>query len=57
MFAKIALDENVKTFVVHMFSLSLESIYPDREALISSLLTEKVIILDKYSNFANVFFK
>lgn len=31
-FAKVALDENVKAFIIHMSSLSLESIHLDRQA-------------------------
>ena len=55
-FAKAALDENSETFVIHVASLSLvPGIYPDREAQIAFLLTEKVKIPDKYSDFTNVF--
>ena len=53
-FAKAALDENSETFVVHVASLDL-GIYPDKEAQIASLLTEKVKIPDKYLDFADVF--
>lgn len=31
-FAEIILNENIEAFVIHMFSLSLESIYLDRKA-------------------------
>ena len=52
----MALDEKSESFVVHIVSLNLASgIYPDRTTQIVSLLTEKVKILNKYSNFANVF--
>ena len=55
-FAKAALDENSKTFVVYVTSLNLvPGIYPNREAQIAFLLTEEVKILDKYSDFTNVF--
>ena len=50
------MDENSKTFVVHVASLSLvPGIHPDREAQIASLLTEEVKIPDKYSDFTDVF--
>ena len=55
-FAKVALDKNSETFVVHVASLNLvPRIYPDREAQIASLLIEEVKILNKYADFANVF--
>lgn len=50
-FAKL----NVEVLVVFMFSLSLESIHLDKKAQIASLLTKEVTILDKYSDFTNVF--
>ena len=53
-FAKIALDDNIKVFVVQFSFLSLKSIYLDGAAQIVSLVTEKVIILNNYSDFANV---
>ena len=59
-FAKAALDENIKAFVVHVSSLSLGSkmtIHPARKAQIASLLAEKITVLAKYSDFANVFSK
>ena len=45
-FAKAALDENVEAFVVHVTSLSLNSmpIHPAREAQIASLVIEEVQI-------------
>lgn len=49
------LAENVKAFIVHISFLNLESMYLDRNAQIASLLTEKVTIPDKYSDFANIF--
>ena len=55
-FAKVALDENSETLVVHMTSLNLApGIHSNRAALIVSLLNKKVKILDKYSDFTNVF--
>ena len=53
-FAKAALDENSETFIMHVASLDL-GIYPDREAQIVLLLIKKVKILDKYSDFIDVF--
>ena len=50
------MDGNSKTFVVYVASLDLvPEIYPDKKAQIAFLLTQKVKILDKYSDFANVF--
>ena len=52
----MALDKNSETFVIHVVSLNLVSrIYLNKKARIASLLTEKVKIPDKYSDFANVF--
>ena len=57
-FAKAALDENSKTFVVYVTSFNLVlGIYPDREAQIASLLTEEVKIPDEYLDFIDVFSK
>ena len=57
-FAKAVLDENSKTFVIHVTSLSLVSgIHLDREAQIAFLLIEEVKILDEYSDFTDVFSK
>ena len=56
----MVLDENIKVFVMHMNSISLESkiiIHPSRKAQIVWLLAEEVIILVKYSNYADVCFK
>ena len=50
------LDEKSEIIVVHMASFNLAPrIYLDREAQITSLLTEEVKIPDKYSNFTDVF--
>ena len=54
-FAKAALDENVKVFIIYMSFFNLKSIYPDKKARIAFLFTEKVIIPNKYSDFDNVF--
>ena len=54
----MALDENIKAFVVYVNSLSLESrmiIYPAREIQIALLLANKVIVSAKYSDFTYVF--
>lgn len=56
-FAKAAMDENVEVFVIHVFSISLKSIYPNKVAQIASLLTKEVINPDKYLDFAIVFLK
>ena len=49
------MNENIKVFVIYVSSLSLESIYLNKKAQIASLLTEKITVSDKYSDFANVF--
>ena len=52
----MALDENIKSFVLHISSLRLKiNIYIARKAQMALLLAKKVTILDKYSNFANMF--
>ena len=52
----MALDENAEIFVVYIASLNLvPGVYSDRKAQIAFLLTEKVKIQDKYSDFVNVF--
>ena len=53
-FAKVVLDENSETFVIHVTSLDL-GIHPDREAQIALLLTKEVKIPDEYFDFANIF--
>lgn len=55
-FAKTILD-NIKVFIVHVFSFRPKSIYPNKKAQIAFLLTKKVIIPDKYLDFANIFLK
>ena len=56
-FAKAALDEHVEAFVVHVTSLSLNSmsIHPAREAQIALLVAEEVKIPTEYSDFSDVF--
>ena len=55
-FAKVALDENVEAFMVHVNSLgSRMSIHPARKAQLASLQTEKVTVLVEYLDFADVF--
>ena len=55
-FAKAALDENVRAFAVYVSSLgSRISIYLTKKAQLALLLTKKVTVLIKYSDFANVF--
>lgn len=54
-FVKAMLDENVKAFVIYISSLSLKSIYPDKEAQIASLLIKEVTFLDKYLYLADIF--
>ena len=55
-FAKAALDENSKTFVMHVASLNLiPEIHSDREAQITFLLTKEVKIPEEYLDFVNVF--
>ena len=59
-FAKTALDENIKAFLVHINSLSLGSkmiIHPARKTQIASLLAKKVIVPAEYSDFADIFLK
>ena len=55
-FAKTALDENVKVFVVHVSSLgSKMTIHLARKAQLALLLAEEVTVPTKYSDFADVF--
>ena len=49
------IDKKSETFVVHLVFLNLTpETHLDRAAQIASLLTKKVKILEKYSDFANV---
>ena len=56
-FTKAALDKHVEVFVVHVTSLSLNSmsIHPAREAQIASLIAKEVKIPIEYSDFSDVF--
>ena len=55
-FAKAVLDENIEAFVVHVSFLELRmTIEPAREAQLALLLTEKVTVPVKFSDFADVF--
>ena len=54
----MALDENSKTFIIYVVFLNLvPRVHPDSEAQIAFLLTKKIKIPNKYSDFANVFSK
>ena len=57
-FAKAALDENVEAFLVYMtFLTSKMLIHPTRKALVALLITKKVTVPAKYSDFADIFLK
>ena len=57
-FAKAALDENVKAFVVHVASFTSKmSIHPARKAQIALLIAKEVTMPAENSNFADVFAK
>ena len=57
-FVKMALDENIKAFVVHVIFLKSKiTIYSAKEAQMALLLAEKVTVLAKNLDFANVFLK
>lgn len=55
----MALNENPKTFVIHVVSSSLDSNlnHPDQEAQITFLIVKEFKILDKYSDFTDIFLK
>ena len=56
----MALDKNIKAFVMHISSLSLElkvKINPAKKVQINLLLTKKVTVSTKYADFANIFSK
>ena len=56
----MAWDENIEAFIVHMSSLSLGlkiTIHLAWEAQIALLLTKKVILLAKYTDFVDIFLK
>lgn len=58
-FVKMALDENFEIFIIHIMDLkaplSRLLIYLDKKVQIASQITKKIKILDKYSDFADVF--
>ena len=57
---KVALDKNIKFFIVYSSFLSLECkmiIYLPKKAQIAMLLTKKVFIFAEYPIFANIFLK
>ena len=57
-FAKAVLDKNPENFVIYVAFLYLAlRIYPDKATQITSLLTKKFRILDKYLNFIDIFLK
>lgn len=59
-FAKTILNKNVKTFIVHILSLSSRlkiSIYSPKKAQIVLFFTKKVIISSKYLDIFNIFLK
>ena len=57
MFAKAVLDKNIEALIVHVSFLSLESIHLNKKAQVASLVTEEVTILNKYSDFVDIFLK
>ena len=56
-FAKAALDENSKTFIVHVSALKATTIHSSQKAQIAALQWNKALtkILTKYSDYANIF--
>lgn len=60
-FTKVILDQNFETFVVHIVVLktllSKLLIQSDRKGQITSLFIKKITILNKNSDFANIFSK
>ena len=56
-FAKKALNENFETFVTYVTSLASISVHLKKETYIAFLFNQEVKILDKYSDFVNVFLK
>lgn len=56
-FPKVVLNENVKPFVIYVTFFILIIIYLFQEIQIALLLFDKVIILDKYLDYLDVFLK
>lgn len=56
-FAKVALDEKAKAFVIHVAVLSALSIHPSRDVQFGLLLANETLnnVLPKYSDYADVF--
>ena len=54
----MALDENIKAFVVHVSFIKAKMIiYSAKKAQMALLLAEKVIVLAKFWDFVNMFLK
>lgn len=58
-FAKVALDENIEVFIVHITSLSLRqiTIHLAQKAQIALLIIENINILSKYLDFIDIYLK
>ena len=56
-FAKVELDKHIETFVMHVTSLARMMIYLANKAQIASLVTKKLKIPSKYSDFKTIFSK
>lgn len=53
----MALNKNVKVFMMHVTFLLIIAIYPAKESQIASLFAKKIKILVKYLDFLNMFLK
>ena len=56
-FAKVAFDKHIKAFIVYITFISIITIHLAKKSLIALLLTKKMQILAKYSDFSDVFLK
>lgn len=56
-FANIIINKNIEIFIVYMVFFTLITMYQVSKVLINLLLVEKVIILHKYLNYFDIFFK
>ena len=54
-FAKAALDEHIKVFMMYVISLLTMAIHPAGEAQITLIVAEKMQILSEYSDFSDIF--
>ena len=54
-FAKVALDEYIESFVIHITLLLTMAIYPAMKVQIALLVIKKMQISFKYSDFSDVF--